>query len=131
MTKIFGIPAGGLTVVLAIVLALALAAVAALAVRNRVFFRLGVRNLKRRRGRTVLIVTGLMLGTTIISAALASGNSGTGGDYFPQRDAVRIAHGLARSDAIDGVAPVITEPVAVQDVESRQTEPRVTLFAAA
>jgi putative ABC transport system permease protein len=165
MTKIFGIPAGGLTVVLAIVLALALAVVLALAVRNRVFFRLGVRNLKRRRGRTVLIVTGLMLGTTIISAALAtgdtmsntirsvatgalgqtdeivaakgvdaalaSGNSGTGGDYFPQRDAVRIAHGLARSDAIDGVAPVITEPVAVQDVESRQTEPRVTLFAAA
>src|SRR5919206_397249 len=53
MTKIFGIPAGGLTVVLAIVLALALAAVAALAVRNRVFFRLGVRNLKRRPGPTV------------------------------------------------------------------------------
>ena len=75
MTKIFGIPVGGLTAVLVILLAAALAAVAALAARNRIFFRLGVRNVKRRRGRTVLIVTGLMLGTTIISAALATGDT--------------------------------------------------------
>jgi putative ABC transport system permease protein len=75
VSKIFGIPAGGLTAVLVVLLALALATVAALAIRNRVFFRLGVRNLKRRRGRTVLIVTGLMLGTAIISAALATGDT--------------------------------------------------------
>ena len=35
----------------------------------------GVRNLTRRRGRTALIVVGLMLGTTIISAALATGDT--------------------------------------------------------
>jgi putative ABC transport system permease protein len=163
VTKIIGIPVGGLTAVLVVLLALALAAVAALAVRNRVFFRLGVRNLKRRRGRTVLIVTGLMLGTAIISAALATGDTmshtirasaatalgrtdevvapkgieaalasnsaGTGSVYFPEGYAGLIARGMAGKGLVDGVAPVIVEPIAVQDATSRQTEPRVTLFA--
>ena len=39
------------------------------------FFKLGVRNITRRRGRTALIVVGLMLGTTIIAAALATGDT--------------------------------------------------------
>jgi putative ABC transport system permease protein len=163
VTKIFGIPVGGLTAVLVVLLAVALAAVAALAVRNPVFFRLGVRNLKRRRGRTVLIVTGLMLGTAIISAALATGDTmshtirssavtalgsadevvapkgieaslagnsgGTGSTYFPEGYASHIARSVAGKGLVDGVAPVIVEPIAVQDATSRQTEPRVTLFA--
>jgi putative ABC transport system permease protein len=163
VTKIFGIPAGGLTAVLVVVLALALATVAALATRNRVFFRLGVRNLKRRRGRTVLIVTGLMLGTAIISAALATGDTmshtirasataalgrtdevvapkgidaalasqsgGTGEAYFAEGYANLVARFMAGKGLVDGVAPVIVEPIAVQDATSRQTEPRVTLFA--
>ena len=51
------------------------AVVAALALRNIVFFRLGVRNIGRRAGRTVLIVVGLMLATTIIAAALGTGDA--------------------------------------------------------
>ena len=58
-----------------IALALVVSVVSAFALRNRVFFKLGVRNVRRRRGRTALIVTGLMLGTTIIAAALASGDT--------------------------------------------------------
>ena len=75
MTKIFGLPVADLTVVLTVLLVLALAGIAVLALRNRVFFRLGIRSLTRRRGRTALIVVGLMLGTTIISAALATGDT--------------------------------------------------------
>src|SRR5918994_276284 len=75
MQELFGIPLGPLAVVLATLLAAVVAAVGALAVRNRVFFRLGVRNVKRRRARTALIVGGLMLGTTIIASALASGDT--------------------------------------------------------
>ena len=56
-------------------LVLALAGITVLALRNQVFFRLGIRSLTRRRGRTALIVVGLMLGTTIISAALATGDT--------------------------------------------------------
>ena len=58
MTKIFGLPVDDLTVVLTALLVLALAAIAVLALRNRVFFRLGIRSLTRRRGRTALIVVG-------------------------------------------------------------------------
>jgi putative ABC transport system permease protein len=75
MQELFGIPMEPLATVLALALALVIAAVAALAARNRVFFKLGVRNVQRRRARTALIVTGLMLGTTIIASALASGDT--------------------------------------------------------
>ena len=75
MTKIFGLPVADLTVVLTVLLVLALAGITVLALRNKVFFRLGIRSLTRRRGRTALIVVGLMLGTTIISAALATGDT--------------------------------------------------------
>ncbi len=163
MTKIFGIPAGGLTVALTILLLIALASLIVLALRNRVFFRLGVRNLRRRRGRTALIVTGLMLGTAIISAALATGdtmshtirasavtalgrtdevvaargveaalssqNAATGGLYFPEGYANVVAREVRGTGLVAGIQPVIIEPVAVRDTSSRQTEPRVTLFA--
>ena len=161
MSKLFGIPVGGLAAALVVILAVVLAAVAALALRNRVFLRLGVRNVGRRRGRSALIVVGLMLGTAIITAALATGDTmshtirsaavsalgqtdevvaakgvgaslstgsdSTGARYFPESYAKRIK--ASGSGLVDGVAPVIIEPIAVQDVSSRQNEPRVTLFA--
>jgi putative ABC transport system permease protein len=161
VSKLFGIPIGGLAAALVVILAVVLAAVAALALRNRVFLRLGVRNVRRRRGRSALIVVGLMLGTAIITAALATGDTmshtirsaavsalgqtdevvaakgvgkslstgsdSTGARYFPASYAKRIK--ASGSGLVDGVAPVIIEPIAVQDVSSRQNEPRVTLFA--
>src|SRR5438105_5826953 len=75
MSKLFGIQVGSLAVVLVGTLAIALGAVAVLALRNRVFLRLGLRNVGRRRGRSALIVAGLMLGTAIITAALATGDT--------------------------------------------------------
>jgi putative ABC transport system permease protein len=75
VSKLFGIPVGSLALVLTAVLAAALAAAAGLAVRNRIFLRLGLRNTARRRGRAGLIVAGLMLGTAIITAALATGDT--------------------------------------------------------
>jgi putative ABC transport system permease protein len=161
VSKLFGIPVTTLAVVLVGILAVALGAVGALALRNRVFLRLGLRNARRRPGRSALIVVGLMLGTAIItaalatgdtmsqtirssatvalgrtdvvvaakgvSAALASGSGGTGTRSFPQQYADRVA--AAGGDLVAGAAPVIVEYVAVQDVTTRQNEPRVTLFA--
>jgi putative ABC transport system permease protein len=164
MTKLFGIPMESLVVVLVVVLAAALGAVGILALRNRIFLRLGVRNVGRRRARSALIVVGLMLGTAIIAAALATGDtmsrtirasatsslgqtderisvrgaeidlavesgSATGSLYFAQGQVELIESALADSGLVDGVAPAIIEPVAVQDTTSRQNEPRVTLFA--
>ncbi|HEX2376540.1 MAG TPA: FtsX-like permease family protein [Gaiellales bacterium] len=77
MRTLFGIPMGILAVVLVAMLAAALASVAVVAVRNRVFLRLGIRNAERRPGRSALIIVGLMLGTAIIAAALATGDTMT------------------------------------------------------
>jgi putative ABC transport system permease protein len=164
MNELFGIPMGPLAVVLAFVLAAVVGVVAALALRNRVFFRLGVRNLARRPARTALIVVGLMLGTTIIASALTTGDTmsttirssaikslgstdelvsvrganvdvtvplgdATGVGYFDQDIVPLITRELLRTEHFDGVAAAIVEPVAVQDLTSRQNEPRITLFA--
>ena len=75
MNELFGVPAGTLAAVLLGALAAALAVLAVLAARNRVLVRLGVRNAGRRRARSALIVLGLMLGTTIVAASLATGDT--------------------------------------------------------
>src|SRR3954454_24887077 len=75
MRQLVGVPIGTLTVALVFVVTAALSVVAVLAVRNRVFLRIGVRNLTRRRARTATIVLGLMLGTAIIASALGTGDT--------------------------------------------------------
>jgi putative ABC transport system permease protein len=75
MREVFGVPTGTMLVALAIALAVALAVLAVLALRNRVLMKLAVRNVGRRRGRSALIVVGLMLGTAIIAAALTTGDT--------------------------------------------------------
>src|ERR671925_1191380 len=75
MNELFGIPLETLLVILGVAMAMALGALAALALRNPLLFKLGVRNVGRRRARTALIVLGLMLGTTIISSALVTGDT--------------------------------------------------------
>jgi putative ABC transport system permease protein len=160
---LFGIPVDTLAVVLAFLVGTSVAVVGALAVRNIVFFRLGVRNVGRRRGRSALIVVGLMLSTAIIAAALgtgdtmgrtiresvlsalgnsdewitvkgapsilAFGNEGTGSQTFNQNVAAAIDARLRGTGLVDGILPAIVRSAAVQDRTSRQTEPRVTLFA--
>ena len=51
-------------------------------------------------------------------------------DYFSQDSFPQIERALRRTGLVDGVAPAIIEPVAVQDTTSRRTEARVSLFAA-
>ena len=63
-----------MAVLLAVFLA-SMAVVGVLALRNRVMVRLGLRNIPRRRGQTVLIIIGVMLSTVIIAAALGTGDT--------------------------------------------------------
>lgn len=77
MSKLFGVPVATLALVLVALLVVSLAVVVGAAVRNRVFVRLGLRSAQRRRGRSALIVAGLMLGTVIIGAARHSDRSAT------------------------------------------------------
>ena len=54
----------------------------------------------------------------------------TGIEYFSEEVFREIEYELmlGHEDLIDGVAPAIVEPLAVQSVTTRQSEPRVTLF---
>ena len=74
MRELLGAPVGALTVVLVLLLVATLTSVAVLGFRRPVLAKLGVRNLGRRRGRTAIIVSGLMLGTMTIGSALGFGD---------------------------------------------------------
>src|SRR3954467_1708439 len=75
MNDFFGIPMNTIMYILLAFLAVALGTVALVAARNRVMFKLGIRNIPRRRAQTTLIVLGLMLSTLIISAAFTTGDT--------------------------------------------------------
>ncbi|MBX6340860.1 MAG: FtsX-like permease family protein [Thermomicrobiaceae bacterium] len=75
MEKIFGIPIGSLMVALLIAFGLCLGVGAWIALRQRVIFKMGIRNVPRRPAQTTLIIIGLMLSTLIISAALTTGDT--------------------------------------------------------
>jgi putative ABC transport system permease protein len=75
VNEVFGIPTDTLLVILAVGLAASLGTLGILALRNRILVKLAVRSASRRPGRSALIVVGLMLGTTIIASALATGDT--------------------------------------------------------
>src|SRR5262245_40224548 len=166
MHELFGIPMGPLALWVLVALGVLVGAVGALALRNRIFFKLGIRNVTRRRARTALIILGLMLGTTIVSSALVTGDTmsytirssaitalgrtdelvsvrgaevdpeaamgaTTGVEYFDEKIFPDVEYKLVldHENLVDGVAPAIVEPLAVQSVTTKQSEPRVTLFA--
>ena len=62
---------GGLLLIL-IVIALV---TAVLALRHRLAFRIAMRNVRRGKGRTALLIAGLLVGTTIISGSLVVGDT--------------------------------------------------------
>lgn len=75
MKTIFGVPMTTITVTLVILLAVCLLSVLLIALRRPVIFKLGIRNIPRRKTQTVLIVVGLMLATLIVTAALGTGDT--------------------------------------------------------
>ena len=75
MNEIFGISADSLLVILLGLSGLILTVVALTAWRYPLSFRLGIRNLRRHRSQTALIVGGLALSTMIITSALGIGDT--------------------------------------------------------
>ena len=74
MTQLFGIPLDTLMVVLLVVTLVIIGSVLLLALSNVIFFKIGVRNIPRRRTQMLLIVFALMLSTTLLSSTLAIGD---------------------------------------------------------
>ncbi|PZC49422.1 MAG: putative ABC transport system permease protein [Chloroflexi bacterium] len=75
MDEIFGLSMSSLMVAVLVMLGLIATVIGYLALRHPLFFRLGLRNIPRRRAQTLLIVFGLMLSTLIISSAFTTGDT--------------------------------------------------------
>ncbi len=154
MDTLFGI---SMDTIMAVTLGLFVAitaVVAALALRHRLLLALALRGIPRRRAQTTLIVVGLMLGTVIITAACGTGDTMTysfraatahnlgavdeivtanattayGATYIPTSLAERTQASLASSHIVASVTGAIAQPLALQDLTTRQTKARVALL---
>jgi putative ABC transport system permease protein len=122
---------------------LAYGAVAVFTFRHGHLGRLAMREMARRKGQTLLVVTGLMVGTAAITAALVAADSvdatslglgvrnwgfvdltvTAGSGFFPQDVAARLAGSPAVAKVTDGVAPGIDLTASVSDLDTRQGGP--------
>jgi len=73
--NLFGLSMNYIMLGLLAALGVSLATVGYVALRSRIMFLMGLRNMPRRLAQTVLIVVGLMLSTLIISAAFTTGDT--------------------------------------------------------
>src|SRR6266536_5192862 len=149
MTQLFGIPLDTLTIILLAITISIVAGVGLLAITNAIFFKIGIRNIPRRRTQMLLIVFALMLSTTLLSSVLATGDvitaavqtiavsnlgnvdetiqsSGSPGFfddrlYFELRNRVRNDPNVAAIGAA-----LIEQGVLVADASSRQVRSKVT-----
>jgi putative ABC transport system permease protein len=124
-----------------------------LALRHRLAFRIAMRNVRRGKVRTVLLVAGLLVGTTIISGSLIvgdtvqtlivhysylgagyvdesiSGTSPSGGPlYFPYSVYNETVNLTARNSQIVGIAPMIVDLGSVYDRSSGVPETNLNLI---
>ena len=124
-----------------------------LALRHRLAFRIAMRNVQRGRGRTVLLIAGLLVGTTIVSGSLVvgdtvqqlafhytyigggyvdeaiSGESPSGGAlYFPYSVYTQVSTLVAGDRAIAGVAPEIIDSAAIYDRTTGTPETALNLI---
>ncbi|MGH2794876.1 MAG: ABC transporter permease [Actinomycetota bacterium] len=122
--------------------------IALFAIRRPLLGKLAVREAVRRRGQTVLVVAGLMVGTATITAALVAGDSvgdsavdsfayrnwghvditaTASNRFFPEAVADRIAADPAVARTVDGVAGGIELIGSASDLDRRQGTSRVVL----
>src|SRR3989442_3012707 len=151
MTQLFGIPLDTLTIILVIASAIIVVGVLLLAIFNVIFFRIGVRNIFRRRTQMLLIIFALMLSTTLLSSVLATGDvitsavqtvavynlgnvdetiqTGNSG-FFDDRYYYQLLNHVRNNPDIAAVgAGLIENDLLVADLTSRQVRSKVTALA--
>lgn len=75
MEELFGVSMNLIAIVALVLTVAMLLFVGLIAVRNPVMFKMGLRNIPRRRAQTSLIIVGLMLSTLIVTAAFGTGDT--------------------------------------------------------
>ncbi len=112
MKSLFGIPMDTVMAWMLAIFIVVTLVVVILALFNPLFFKMGLRNIPRRRAQTILIIVGLMLSTVIVTSAFGTGDtlsysirssvvSGMG--YVDE--AVFHVSGYPSADQVNGVGP--------------------------
>jgi putative ABC transport system permease protein len=157
MSELFGLSMNTIMVVMLALLAACLAVFAWVFLANRSMFRMGLRNIPRRRAQSALIVTGLMLATVIITAAFTTGDvidySATkatydnlgrtdlslhhfrplagdvpfGETYAPESATAGFEAAFADDPDIEGFVPFLFEGLPVLNPRTRLSEPTVIM----
>ena len=160
MEELFGIPMNWIMFVLLVIFISIMAVVVVMAWLNRIMLKLGLRNIPRRRGQSVIIVVGSMLSAVIIASAFGIGdtisfsirddaikdlgtidevlvytrdteNFGQGGPpYFPRARFDELALEFSDFDSIDGMLPYIAQTVPVLNTNTSLTEGQARVTAA-
>ena len=134
--------------VLVTLFVLAYGAVGIFALRRRLLGRLALREAIRRKGQTLLVVAGLMVGTATITAALVAADSvgestldafaynnwgyvdltvTAGNQFFPKDVADRLAASPAVARVVDGVSAGIELVGSASDLDTRQGTSGITM----
>ena len=110
MKTVLGVPGDSLLAFLLVAVGASLAILAYAAWRRPILFRLGVRNIPRRRMQSVLICLGLALSTVIVSSAMITGDT--------------VTHSL-RLTVADALGPIdeLVSPLSVRDLTSGTGNP--------
>ena len=139
MEELFGVSMNAIMIGLLAIFIPVLAVIGAMAWRNRVMLKLGLRNIPRRKGQTALIIVGIMISTLIMASAFGTGDAITfsirksavdslgtideiivsarateentlgSSTYVPIERFWQLQGELAGLDSIDGLAPGIGE----------------------
>ncbi len=152
MTTLFGVPLDTLTTILLVITLAITGAVGLLAITNAIFFKIGARNIPRRRTQMLLIVFALMLSTTLLSSVLATGDVITAAvqtvavsnlgnvdeiiqgsnspDFFDDSIYIQLRNHVRGDPHIAAIgAALIEQGVLVADVSSRQVRSKVMALA--
>ncbi|MBA3470562.1 MAG: FtsX-like permease family protein [Herpetosiphonaceae bacterium] len=129
--------------------------IALIALNNRVIFKLGLRNIMRRPGQSLLIIAGLTLSTVTITSALGTGDTQAsslraqatsrlgmideqilgpvqgplGKSSLTQAQYDELSAQLSGDSQIDGVAPLFSRNLALTAPAAGQGEPIASIFA--
>jgi len=131
-----------------IIIFISLGAIAISAYKNIVLFKVGTRNISRRKGYSVIVILGLMIGTIIIASSLIVGDtmekmivdlhykmfdevdeviSGREADgsnfYISEEDYLNLSKEILAIPNVEGVIGEVEETVAVTNLDKGQTEP--------
>lgn len=123
------------------------------ALRNRVVFKMGVRNIGRRKGNTLIMIMGLMIGTAIIAASFTIGDTMTymvdsvvvdalgevdlmimdvTGEqektYLPYQDYEKLKANITAISHVEGVSGEFSDVLPVICFQSRQSEPGMQIM---